>query len=204
MIVPAARVPSTVPFDVELSDVVSWRRGRPAAPIPLEGRPMQMLSTRRGRSLAAWAATGALCLLVPAARADEAYTLAISKAHKLQILADGGTAWCGQHLSLRMVLDPESPDVGNPRALVGMMNRLKMPISTDCKIATSAALALVAQGNYHGKIADDGALSASWGSYKLVGHIADDAETDRVPGRGVGVVLLSSVGCYVRLPRRAG
>jgi hypothetical protein len=27
---------------------------------------------------------------------------------------------------------------------------------------------------------------------------------DRVPGRGVGVVLLSSVGCYVRLPRRAG
>lgn len=105
-----------------------------------------MISARLGRSLAAWAAVSGFCLLVPTARADEAYTLAISKAHKLQILADGGATWCGQHLSLRMVVDPDSPDVGKPTTLVDMMNRLRMPISTDCKTATSADLTLIAQG----------------------------------------------------------
>lgn len=91
-------------------------------------------------------AASALCLLVSAARADSAYTLAESKAHKLHVFADGGSAWCGEHLALRMVLDPDSPDAANTSALVDVMNRLKSPISTDCKAAVSADLALIDEG----------------------------------------------------------
>ena len=86
------------------------------------------------------------CLLAASAWADDAHMLAESKIHKLQILADGGAAWCAPHLSLRMVLEEGSPDLGNPAAQLDMMNRLKTPIAADCKAATSADLTVVDQG----------------------------------------------------------
>lgn len=78
----------------------------------------------------------------PAAAED--YVLAVSKAHSLRILAEGGAdAWCSENVRLRMVLDAGSPDLGNEAAQIAMMNRLKTPISNDCKAATSADLTVV-------------------------------------------------------------
>lgn len=105
-----------------------------------------MTIRRIGRfaSIASLAAAGALGLSAPVS-ADE-YLLATSKTHKLQILADGGASWCGQNLKLRMVLEAGSPDTGNPASQIDMMNRLKSPITNDCKAAASADLTVVDSG----------------------------------------------------------
>lgn len=80
-----------------------------------------------------------------AAQADE-YVLATSKTHKLQVVAEGGSAWCAQTLRLRLVLEPDSPDIGNSSSQIDMMNRLKTPIGNDCKTALSAKLSVVEPG----------------------------------------------------------
>ena len=87
------------------------------------------------------AVLAAIVLCPPMARADDGFVLAQSSVHKLKVFADGGAGWCGLNLKLRMVLDADSPDAGNPQALVDVMNRLKTPIETDC-----AKLMLVAAG----------------------------------------------------------
>jgi len=111
---------------------------------------MTYRKTGRAASLAALAAAGALGFSAPAMADD--YVLAASKTHKLQILADGGAAWCGQNLKLRMVLEADSPDAGNQASQLDMMNRLKTPITTDCKTASSADMT----------VADPGKPSASY------------------------------------------
>lgn len=94
--------------------------------------------------LTAWAVAGVVVATTPAL-ADET-VLAASKARKLQVLADGGAGWCKPTVRLRMVLDPDSPDARNPGSQVEVMNRLKAPITTDCKAATAAELTVVEQG----------------------------------------------------------
>lgn len=88
---------------------------------------------------------GAVGIAATEAQADD-FVLAVSKAHKLQVIAEGARAWCGPNLRLRMVLEKDSPDLGDVAAQVDMMNRLKTPITTDCKLATAADLVVVEPG----------------------------------------------------------
>lgn len=94
--------------------------------------------------LTAWAVAGVVAVTAPAFA--EETVLAASKARKLQVLAEGGAAWCKPTVRLRMVLDSDSPDVRNPASQVEIMNRLKTPITTDCKTATAAELTVFEQG----------------------------------------------------------
>lgn len=95
------------------------------------------VKTRLGRVL--WVAAGIVTTLATPALADET-VLAASKTRKLQVLAEGGSAWCKPMVRLRMVLEPDSPDLGNPAAQVEIMNRLKTPLTTDCKTVKGALL----------------------------------------------------------------
>lgn len=88
---------------------------------------------------------GVLALASMPAHASDT-VLATSKSHKLQVLADGGATWCAPNLRLRMVLEADSPDAGNPAAQLELMNRLKTPITSDCKAASAAELAVIEQG----------------------------------------------------------
>jgi hypothetical protein len=101
------------------------------------------------RSPTIWAVANSLTLLAALgtqASADDGYTLATSKTHKLSVVAQGGNAWCSQKLQLKMILDADSPDIKNPAAQIDIMNRLKTPISSDCKTAQSAELTVFEQG----------------------------------------------------------
>jgi hypothetical protein len=51
---------------------------------------------------------------------------------------------------LRLVLDADSPDIGNQTAQIDMMNRMKAPIANDCKTATSAEVKVFEQGRATG------------------------------------------------------
>lgn len=95
------------------------------------------------------ALAGVLALVAMPAHADET-VLAASKSHKLQVIADGGASWCAATLRLRMVLEADSPDAGNPAAQLEMMNRMKTPITSDCKAASAAELTVVEQGKAAG------------------------------------------------------
>jgi hypothetical protein len=95
-------------------------------------------------AMAGWLVVGGL--IAPVAKADDGHTLANSKAHKLQVIAEGGTAWCQQTVRLRMVLDSESPDSGNTASQIAIMNVLKPAITADCKTATAAELAVMEKG----------------------------------------------------------
>lgn len=86
-----------------------------------------------------------LLLAVTPAFANDT-VLATSKTHKLQVVAEGGPSWCAADLRLRMELEADSPDVGNPAAQLEMMNRLRTPITNDCKMATAAELTVVERG----------------------------------------------------------
>jgi outer membrane protein OmpA-like peptidoglycan-associated protein len=97
----------------------------------------------------AMAMLGSLCA-TGAARADDGFVLAVSSAHKLKVLADGGAKWCGPHLKLRMVLDADSPDAGNAAAQVELMNRLKAPIGAECAAATDGEVAVFVQSKPQG------------------------------------------------------
>lgn len=105
---------------------------------------MTTCSTRRAMAIAL-AALGAVGVTASSAAADE-YVLAASKTHKLQIIAEGGTAWCTPNLRLRMALETDSPDVGAPASQIEIMNRLKTPITNDCKTAISADLTVIDPG----------------------------------------------------------
>jgi hypothetical protein len=96
------------------------------------------------------AAVAAVALLAPSASADDGFVLAQSTAHKLKVLAEGGAAWCGPRLSLRMALEAGSPDAGNAAAQIDMLNRLKTPIETDCAAASSADVAVFEQDKPQG------------------------------------------------------
>lgn len=86
---------------------------------------------------------GLLALPAGGAGADSPFVLANSKTHKLQVTADGGTAWCQPLVHLRMLLDPDSPDLKNPAGQIGVMNLLKTPIAAECKTAQEAELTVV-------------------------------------------------------------
>lgn len=105
----------------------------------------------------------ALALMAGPALADD-FVLAASKSHKLQVVAEGGAAWCAPTLRLRMVLEADSPDRGNPAAQTEMMSRLKTPIATDCKAANAAQVVVVengqVSGTYHGGAASNWAFAA--------------------------------------------
>lgn len=102
----------------------------------------------------------ALALMAGPALADD-FVLAASKSHKLQVVAEGGAAWCGPTLRLRMVLESDSPDRGNPAAQTEMMSRLKTPIATDCKAATAAQVVVVESGQVTGTY--QGGVASNWG-----------------------------------------
>lgn len=95
----------------------------------------------------------------------ETKVLATSKTRKLQVLAEGGTDWCQPSVQLRMVLEPDSPDIGNPAAQIDVMNRMKTPITTDCKTAVAAKLIVIEKGKetgtYTASAAQDWAFSAA-------------------------------------------
>ncbi|MBF0325553.1 MAG: DUF4852 domain-containing protein [Alphaproteobacteria bacterium] len=95
------------------------------------------------------ALVAALSVVAWPALADDA-VLATSKAHKLKVIAEGGANWCAPALRLRMELDADSPDIGSPAAQTEMMNRLKTPITNDCKLATSADMIVVEAGKAAG------------------------------------------------------
>jgi hypothetical protein len=92
---------------------------------------------------------GVLALATVPAYANDT-VLATSKSHKLQVFADGGATWCAPTLRLRMVLEADSPDAGNPGAQLELMNRLKTPITSDCKAASAAELTVIEQGRSTG------------------------------------------------------
>lgn len=85
-------------------------------------------------------------MLVTSARAEEYWTLAKSQKFMLEILAEGGKAWCAPQLKLRAALKPESPARSDAQLLVGILNRLKAPIENDCRSAVTAVLDVVAEG----------------------------------------------------------
>ena len=84
------------------------------------------------------------------AKAEDPFTLAQSAAHKLKVIADGGSKWCGAKLSLRMILEADSPDIGNANSQIEIMNRLKGPIEAACAAASSAELAVLEQDKPQG------------------------------------------------------
>lgn len=84
----------------------------------------------------------------PAMAEDQ--VLAVSKSHRLQVLAEGGAAWCNPTVRLRMVLEADSPDLGNSSAQAQMMSRLKTPIVTDCKVANGAEVTVFEGGKVSG------------------------------------------------------
>lgn len=86
---------------------------------------------------------------IGAARAQD-HTLAISTTQKARILAEGGAGWCRERLLLRMMLQPDSPASSSRSDLVALMNRLRTPITTDCKAATGADLTVVIGGEVAG------------------------------------------------------
>jgi hypothetical protein len=88
----------------------------------------------------------AVALLHPAAARADDFLLAQSAAHKLKVFAGGGAKWCGPHLTLRMVLDADSPDIANPAAQNDVLNRLKMPIGSEYAAAADATASVLAQG----------------------------------------------------------
>lgn len=82
--------------------------------------------------------------------ADDGHVLATSKTHKLEVIADGGSDWCRSKLRFRMVLEKDSPDLGNQDAQIEIMNRLKQPITNDCNKATSVELTVIEQNRPSG------------------------------------------------------
>ena len=74
---------------------------------------------------------------------DSGHVLAVSKAHKLQVVADGGGAWCAPLLRLRMIVAPDSPDFGNRAAETRILGLLGRPITAACPQATVAFLDIV-------------------------------------------------------------
>src|SRR5437868_11742157 len=89
-----------------------------------------------------------LVAAIPAAAQD--FVLAASAAHKMKVIADGGPRWCGASLKLRMLLDRDSPDIGNPAAQLDLLNRLKTPIANACAEATSADATVIESGKPQG------------------------------------------------------
>jgi TPR repeat protein len=81
--------------------------------------------------------------------------IAHSAAHKFVITANGGAAWCGAKLHLRMVIQPDSPDIGHEDALVAIMHRMKAVVAANCPRATSAEITVVSAGKVLGKYAGD-------------------------------------------------
>ena len=113
------------------------------------------------------------------------HTLAVSNTHKVRILAEGGTGWCREHLVLRMELQPGSPLSGDPSAQVALMNRLKVPLATDCGAAVRADLEVVAGGRPAG--AYRAAAAEGW-MFAPVARVAGPppANLDDVPPDGSG------------------
>jgi len=77
------------------------------------------------------------------AQAQDDFVLAKSAARKLSVVALGGSAWCNADLRLNMVLAPDSPDAANTAQLVHVMNKLKTPITAECRKAQSAEIKII-------------------------------------------------------------
>jgi hypothetical protein len=94
------------------------------------------------------------------AYADDLHVLGHVRSHKLDILAEGGPAWCAPHLRLHMVLQPDSPDVASQAALPGIMRKLARPISVDCPTAQDATLTVETGGQTLGSY--QAAAAGAW------------------------------------------
>ena len=105
-----------------------------------------------GAALMLIAAGGAPVLAQPATSAAEGagYVLANSTLQKLEVDAEGGEAWCGRAVRLRMMLAPDSPVSGDAAAQVVLMNRLNGPLASACAAAETAQLSVVRQGKQEG------------------------------------------------------
>ena len=81
-------------------------------------------------------------------QADD-FVVARSASQKLKVVGDTAK-WCGPHLSLRMLLEADSPIQGSEVGQIGIMNRLKAPISADCPAAADATITVLSQGKPQG------------------------------------------------------
>ena len=105
---------------------------------------MTMQKERMGSGfLIAGLAAALITAPVPATALESGHVVALSKARKLRVVADGGAQWCGPHLQLRMIVDADSPDLGNRAREARIMGLLKKPIAASCPQATDASLDLV-------------------------------------------------------------
>ena len=96
-------------------------------------------------------ALSASILASSAALADVGeFTLAKSAAHKATVFAAGGAAWCRPSVQMRMVLDPDSPDLGNQNAQIGLMNLLRTPLENDCPSAVDGTIEVFENGKSTG------------------------------------------------------
>ncbi len=97
-----------------------------------------------------------VCVLLLSGQAlASAPEIAHSASHKFVITANGGAAWCGAKLHLRMVIQPDSPDIGHEDALIAIMHRMKAVVAANCPRATSAEITVVSAGKALGKYTGD-------------------------------------------------
>jgi hypothetical protein len=122
--------------------------------------------------LAAWAAAAALSVAGSAAHAEGEHALASSRIHKLEVVAEGGAAWCQPTVRLRMLLDAGSPDSGKVASQIAVMNVLKGPIATGCTIAAAAELTVV----------DNGVTTGAFKAQAATGWIFSAVAPSPVPG----------------------
>lgn len=94
-------------------------------------------------------------LLASHARADEPFVLAESQAQHLRVIAESGQAWCGPHLSLRMVLQPDSPIVADRGKQIDMINRLRPTIQQSCPAAVWAEITVESGGKLQASLTMD-------------------------------------------------
>ena len=72
--------------------------------------------------------------------------LAVSRAHRARVLAEGAPAWCSQDLHLRVELETFSPDFDDPAAQARLLGRLRGPIGSSCSQARTAYASVISPG----------------------------------------------------------
>mgnify|MGYP003700601601 CR=1 FL=1 len=76
----------------------------------------------------------------------EEFVLAASSKQKLQVIADDRDTWCSEDVRLRMVLEVDSPISRDPASQIAIMNKLRTPITVDCKASRKATVIVVDPG----------------------------------------------------------
>jgi hypothetical protein len=130
---------------------------------------------------------GLLAMASPAIAQD--YLLANSREHMFSAYVEGGAAWCGKTMRIRLELQPRSPEAVDPAALAATMHWMKTPILNGCKVASGAEIRVLVGGRpsgvYQARIENDWVFAAIPAARPPVALPAPPAAPVPVPPPGI-------------------